>query len=369
MDELIKASSNGQIIGSFGNKPSFGSYETPWHELTLAQQQTRIQLTGHMRNVEVNRWQLAEKIINRGFTFSTWHTGGAQCKVKFVNRNGKLVPHDRCHYNLHRANANFWAGQVIPLDLDKLESEDQFYNHPIVKQWVGISYRTPSHKPEKPRLRGLMLLDEPVYDGPLYRKICIAVQWLLDGLEPDKSCTDFCRLLFGCKDSNPKVSSRVLPLKVVMGWVDEYDRAHPKPEIPIGPGLLFTQNSKISSSDERRRNAFANAVLRQACDRISQAEEGDRHFTLVSQATYVAHYVNGGVIDRQLAYDSLLSVYPAYYRGDGPAVIEWAFVTAEPEGLPPSRFAPRLDFQPKNAAQLDFSVKSTARLNFNKGGN
>src|SRR5690348_824630 len=193
----VKISYNPKIIGAFGHKPSFGSYETPWQELTKEQQQTRSQLTGHMQNVEATPEQLAGKVINLGYTFSTWHTGHENCKVKFVNRGGKLVPHTHCGYIQHRANANFLAGQVLALDFDKLIDESQFYEHPLVKQWVAISYRTPRHMAKevdyKPRLRGLMLLDEPVEDGPTYRKLYIAAQWLLDGLEPDRSCTDFCR--------------------------------------------------------------------------------------------------------------------------------------------------------------------------------
>jgi hypothetical protein len=326
------------VPGEPGIKPKFALPGTPWKDRTEWEKRCAMALTYNMHCEEMT---LARLVYLKycGATITAWHTGGANCRVKTTFRDGKPVPHspEGCPGPLHRANANFELAMHLAADFDTLSSIQEVLNHPVVQQYAAVVYHTPSSTDEKPRLRVIFLLDDEITDGAIYRDVILAMMWKFDGT-PDPSCKDYCRLFYGCFGRKPAYRDRILPVKVALEWRQEYLDSRPKKVIPAAtePARLILPGDKLTDEEEKRRLAFARGVLKRACDKVRNATEGNRHYFLVDQARNVAAFVRGGVIDRYEAKNALLEVYPASSRGDGPAVIDWAFDSADikPEGLP-----------------------------------
>ncbi|NWJ46758.1 MAG: hypothetical protein HXX08_12835 [Chloroflexi bacterium] len=215
----IKLSVCKTIIAAPGDKPDFGDSSKKWNELTRKQQDTRNQLTFHFENVELTLKQV-ENYINAGYTLSTQHTGGEQCSKK-VNKDGS--PH-KC--KMHRLQNNFVCGQIIQIDFDHAANEAEILNHQLIKLNAAIVYRTPSYKPDNPRLRALFVLETPITNKDYWREAVTALMFAF-GQAADQACKDAVRLFYGCKGGVIETKSVILQDKELTKLIGQWEKAKP----------------------------------------------------------------------------------------------------------------------------------------------
>lgn len=96
----------------------------------------------------------------------------------------------------HRSSAAFRHADLAVVDIDSGLSVEQFLAHDLAP-YAAYVYTTASHEPEqgKHRFRVLFRLPERVDDPDLYKAIITLLTRALGG---DRSCTDCCRLFYGC---------------------------------------------------------------------------------------------------------------------------------------------------------------------------
>lgn len=96
----------------------------------------------------------------------------------------------------HRTSAAFVKADLAVVDIDNGLTIEEFLAHPLAAQaaWVYTSH---SHDPEagKHRFRVIFRLPETVTDPGLYKAIATI---LIRALGGDRSCSDCCRLFYGC---------------------------------------------------------------------------------------------------------------------------------------------------------------------------
>jgi hypothetical protein len=331
-EQLYKIAVNTGIVSRPGAKPDFGN-GVPRDQLTDWQRKTRAELTYGMVSGEATAQKIA-RFIRFGGTVTAWHSGGQNCKAPFELRDGQTVPH-KCRARQHRCNANFILAQHLGADFDTLSSETELSDNALVRSYGSIIYHTPSSKPDRPKMRVIFLLDEPVTDGPLYRNLILAMQWKLEG-KPDPACSDYCRLFYGNLGSQPTVTDKVLPLETAKDWLKEYETA--RPAKPAGLTQLITPNTNLSMSEQKRLKAFGGAVLNRSCDKVRSTYQGNRHYELKRQAFNVGTFVAGGVLSEYEARQALEEAYRSHISSppDMDDLIEWAFSHAReyPQGLP-----------------------------------
>lgn len=127
-------------------------------------------------------------LIYKGYSFTTWHEG-------------------------RRSLANFTCGQHVAIDMDTGDGRsaiDTLLLHPWVRMYASLIYTTPSHTPEAPRARVLLLLDKPIDNADAYGEIVQFVMTQFD--DPDTSCKDASRFFYGSMNCEMAMLDNVLPL-------------------------------------------------------------------------------------------------------------------------------------------------------------
>lgn len=99
-------------------------------------------------------------------------------------------------HSSHRSSAAFHHADLAVVDIDSGLSLEQFAAHDLAA-YAAYVYTTASHRPEpgQHRFRILFRLPERIDDPDLYKAIITLLSRALGG---DRSCTDCCRLFYGC---------------------------------------------------------------------------------------------------------------------------------------------------------------------------
>jgi hypothetical protein len=156
-------------------------------------------------------------------TMSYFHTtreykiNWEELNTSFVNRDVSAVEICCAIYDGHplcawmdgrRAEENFILGQHIGIDMDTMDyrsSLDALVEHPLVKLYGAIIYRTPSSRSHKPRSRVIFLLDKPIETASGYRLAVEVISSMFEGVDP--ACAEPSRFFFGngsmSKDQDP----------------------------------------------------------------------------------------------------------------------------------------------------------------------
>lgn len=94
----------------------------------------------------------------------------------------------------HRSSEAFMHADLAVVDIDGGLTLEAFAQQPLAASALFL-YTTPSHRPETHRFRVVFRLPQRVSDPATYKAI---VTLLIRQLGGDKSCTDPCRLFYGC---------------------------------------------------------------------------------------------------------------------------------------------------------------------------
>jgi hypothetical protein len=225
-------------------------------------------LATEFQNYLLTQEQLAAE-INQGHAFTTHHEG-------------------------RRNQDNFTGGGYIALDFDQADPKQmaEIMSDETVNNYYAIFYHTPSSTPEHPKFRIIFQLEQAMEVTGAYRKLVAAFIWRFSATA-DASCSDPCRLFYGSKGSNPKVTGRVIPNEEVGKILAAYDKDQQYEE------NLRTQARKASGSFtadnltlESKKKIF-NRILESHCIRIRGADKGNRHYTLVKSAKALGGYIAG----------------------------------------------------------------------------
>jgi hypothetical protein len=225
-------------------------------------------LATQFQNYLLTQEQLAAE-INQGHAFTTHHEG-------------------------RRNQDNFTGGGYIALDFDQTDQKQmaEILSDEAVNNYYAIFYHTPSSTPEQPKFRIIFQLEQAMEVTEAYRKLVAAFIWRFSATA-DASCKDPCRLFYGSKGSNPKVTGRVIPNEEVGKILAAYDKDQQYEE------NLRNQARKVSGSFtadnltlESKKKIF-NRILESHCIRVRLADKGNRHYTLVKSAKALGGYIAG----------------------------------------------------------------------------
>jgi len=241
----------------------------------------------------------------------------------------------------HRKKENFLESSFLALDFDKpnLELVD---NHPLTKI-ASIRYSTPTSTPAQPKFRLVWVLDEPITSADTKEKATVALMAMYGpeaGFDP--SCKDSARFFFGCEGGGAEFTGNILKLASVFDWLkleSVFDgiAEDAVEEVTTGARASVKPNAGAKKGKEK----YLEKVLASVAEKISQAPEGQRHYTLIKMARLLGGYVAGGGLDEQAARSTLESAYSELFGGgsrfDMDAAIEagLAFGKAKPIEIEP----------------------------------
>jgi hypothetical protein len=95
-----------------------------------------------------------------------------------------------------RKSANFFASDVVAVDIDRGVTIEQALEHPIVKQHAGLIYTTASHKPDAHRFRIVFPTPRTITDPSEMRALTRSLALRLSG---DPAAVDATRISFGAR--------------------------------------------------------------------------------------------------------------------------------------------------------------------------
>jgi hypothetical protein len=103
--------------------------------------------------------------------------------------------------NGKRDAEHFMLSQFIAVDIDHSDRNvHQFAEDEFFTKYGSLAHATKSHTPESPRSRLFFVLDEPVEDAKLYKKLIYGVSRLYPDYDP--ACVDSARWFWGNKGIN-----------------------------------------------------------------------------------------------------------------------------------------------------------------------
>jgi hypothetical protein len=171
--------------------------------------------------------------------------------------------------NGRRHNDNFICAQFIGVDLDDGTYEcsmDYLVEHPLVRLYGAIIYRTPSSKTHAPKSRVLFLLDEAIQRVDGYRLAIETVYNMFKGADP--ACVDPVRFFFG--------NGKLRESKDTAGiWFSE------KINFPVSDlRAMYKQNVARAAQEEREktrraeppREPFKKNTIEQVFERLDKVD-------------------------------------------------------------------------------------------------
>lgn len=165
----------------------------------------------------------------------------------------------------------FKSAQLIGIDFDDGDCDiDTLVKDDLIRQYGYLLYRTPSYTLEAPRTRAMFILDEPVTDQSVYKKLVKRLLWHFKSADDLK---DGVRIFYGSDVQGHRVvHDRVFPLAVLEGLPIHPDELPPPPP-PTGVKLegdhlkAYTQAAvqreidTLVSTRYHRNNALTRAAF------------------------------------------------------------------------------------------------------------
>ena len=121
-------------------------------------------------------------------------TGSIHDLLEIIRRGIAFIP--AAMDSTHRSSSAFVSADLAVVDIDHGLSLEGFGEHPLARVAAAL-YTTASHsdEPGRHRFRVIFRLSEQITDPELYKAV---VTLLIQRLGGDKSCSDPCRLFYGC---------------------------------------------------------------------------------------------------------------------------------------------------------------------------
>jgi len=198
-----------------------------------------------------------------------------------------------------RASENFLAGQHLALDFDTKDERSSFrklLEDPFIANHASFLHTTASHTPEKPRCRVVFVLEKAIGSPEKYALLAQAIvyRFALFIKTSDKTCKDVCRLFFGAENCEVEILDNVLTFDDALQFL-------------IKPYQVYLDFQK---EEEEKNKAAASAILDDSAlaafmegkknyllQKIIDAADGEKHYTLLNISRTFGGYVAGGYYD------------------------------------------------------------------------
>lgn len=193
--------------------------------------------------------------------------------------------------NNHRKEEFFKSSQIMGIDFDKGPDVTGLLMNPLVDEYAFMIYATPSSTPEKPRSRALFVLDAPITDSLVYRRLIKRLLLAFEVVDADEICKDPVRIFYGSIGKKySDVPSARLPIEMLERLPmhpDELPR--PEPEIPL---RLVEPSDKQGLS---RLEAYARTAKENILNDLSLLPDGQdmRHGAINAAVMQLAAFSKG----------------------------------------------------------------------------
>jgi hypothetical protein len=172
-----------------------------------------------------------------------------------VTTGGAFIP--AAMSSEHRNSAAFKYADLAVVDVDHGLNLDAFRDHPLAGSACFV-YTTASHAPDHPRFRVIFRLPRRIDNPDLYKALVGILSAALGG---DKSCTDPCRLFYGC---------------------DTAEIPHWQPEAVLSEAIIGDARAKADATQARQQldSVYDDYTLAQAAyvleNVLRPTEDGER---------------------------------------------------------------------------------------------
>lgn len=206
-----------------------------------------------------------------------------------------------------RKGENFKSAQIMGVDFDNGPGVIQLLDEPLIDNYAFLVYATASSADDAPRSRALFILDNPITDPLVYRRLLRRLMLSFNRQDVDAATKDDVRIFYGSAGRKySDVISALLPLAVL-----EALPIHPS-EAPVtfaAPPMLTVQSedhlgkyvqtavdgelNQLAHAREHRNNALVTAAFNLG----TLAAAPWSHLTRfeVEQALYTTAHANGYV--------------------------------------------------------------------------
>jgi hypothetical protein len=159
----------------------------------------------------------------------------------------------------HRSSEVFLHADLVVIDIDEGLDLDGFRQHPMAAH-AALLYTTSSHRPEpgQHRFRVIFRLPQRIDDGDLYKAL---VTLLIRAFGGDKSCSDPCRLFYGCSTGEQQWlhPEAVLPAELieqarqlVQQWSQRLEGNSDYDDLDIGQAIYVLEEVLEPTADGQR---------------------------------------------------------------------------------------------------------------------
>lgn len=191
-----------------------------------------------------------------------------------------------------RMDDNFLCGQHVGIDLDELPAGytlNDLMSNALISRYAAFAYTTPSHAPDKPKMRVVFVLDRPVSKRDSYALLISAVMSKFG--EADAACKDVSRFFYGSRGGEALKIGNVLTLEEAAevfvnpykALIEEKKQAR---AAALASSVTVGANDVSAATLERHRTSHL--------DKIVNAPDGQKHAVLRKTVATLAGYAGGG---------------------------------------------------------------------------
>ena len=242
---------------SYKNKPPEDVTRDFWHTFNGA---------FHNYSLPVNQLRRA---IREGYSFTSWHSR-------------------------YRKKDNFILGQHVGLDFDTGITVGELLSDEFTVSNASFIYTTPSHTREKPRLRLVFLMEQPITVPSLYA--AVTEQMVRQYKLSDQKCKDPCRVFFGSENCEVidigKVMSTPVAAELILRREQEAQKERQLAKEYMANRVIV---------DPSKANGQFGKMLDSLVADVLSAPDGEKHYTLTKVCYTLGGYVAGGYIEREQA--------------------------------------------------------------------
>lgn len=155
-----------------------------------------------------------------------------------------------------RRREDFESAQIVGLDFDDHMDVSDLLDDGFIEQYAFCIYRTPSWTPEAPRARALFILDNPITDGPTYKRLVLR---LLQRFQSADDLKDEVRIFYGSTHINPSlVEDSRLPVAILEALPQHPSELQPERQPVTAPASGASEHLRkyVDRAVERELNTL-----------------------------------------------------------------------------------------------------------------
>jgi hypothetical protein len=201
-------------------------------------------------------------------------------------------------HHRYRKSDNFICGQHIGLDFDTGNDRSAIgtlLENKFIKRNASFIHTTASHTTDKPRTRVIFILEVPIRSRAKYSLLAEAfAETFSTNGGADVSCKDPVRLFFGAENCEIYELGNILKLKTAAKHI----------VLPYKEKLVEQQKTTMELTSIKAISD-GDFVLTRLVNKILDAPNGEKWYTLGKVSRTAGGYVAGGYFSEQLAFDVL----------------------------------------------------------------